>query len=66
MSKILDELLYSESHEWVKVDGKVYKGLKFDIPDGGCTIPAPEENGFYILRVVTDGSRRSFKMIINH
>jgi len=52
--------------EWVKVDGKVYKGLKFDIPDGGCTIPAPEENGFYILRVVTDGSRRSFKMIINH
>ena len=23
MSKILDELLYSESHEWVKVDGNI-------------------------------------------
>lgn len=51
--------------QWITVNGKVYKGEKFDLPDGGCTIPAPEENGFYILRVVTGKEKRSFKMIIN-
>ncbi len=52
--------------QWITSSGNAYQGLKFDIPDGGCTIPVPAENGFYILRVVTDGSKRSFKFIINH
>ena len=52
--------------QWITSSGSAYQGLKFDIPDGGCTIPVPAENGFYILRVVTDGSKRSFKFIINH
>jgi hypothetical protein len=52
--------------QWITPSGNAYQGLKFDIPDGGCTIPVPAENGFYILRVVTDGSKRSFKFIINH
>ena len=52
--------------QWITVSGDVYQDLKFNIPDGGCTIPVPQENGFYILRVTTDGSKRSFKFIINH
>ena len=52
--------------QWITSSGNAYQGLKFDIPDGGCTIPVPAENGFYILRVITDGSKRSFKFIINH
>ena len=52
--------------QWITSSGNAYQGMKFDIPDGGCTIPVPAENGFYILRVVTDGSKRSFKFIINH
>ena len=52
--------------QWINVSGDVVNGEKFNIPDGGCTIPVPSENGFYILRVVTDGTKRSFKFIINH
>ena len=52
--------------EWITASGKVYEGLKFDIPDGGCTIPVPAENGLYLLRVRTDGKSRSFKFFINH
>ena len=52
--------------QWITVSGDVYQDMKFNIPDGGCTIPVPQENGFYILRVTTDGSKRSFKFIINH
>ena len=52
--------------QWITVSGDIYQDLKFNIPDGGCTIPVPQENGFYILRVTTDGSKRSFKFIINH
>ena len=52
--------------QWITVSGDVYQDLKFNIPDGGCTISVPQENGFYILRVTTDGSKRSFKFIINH
>lgn len=52
--------------QWVDVSGNVLNGQKHNIPDGGCTIPVPGENGFYILRVVTDGDKRSFKFIINH
>ena len=50
--------------QWISVSGDT--GQKYDIPDGGRTIPTPTENGFYILRVVTDGSTRSFKIHINH
>jgi hypothetical protein len=50
--------------QWISVSGAT--GQKYDIPDGGRTIPTPTENGFYILRVVTDGSTRSFKIHINH
>lgn len=52
--------------QWITVSGDVHQDMKFNIPDGGCTIPVPQENGFYILRVTTDGSKRSFKFIINH
>ena len=52
--------------QWINASGDIYQDLKFNIPDGGCTIPVPDVNGFYILRVTTDGSKRSFKFIINH
>lgn len=52
--------------QWITTSGKVYEGLRFDIPDGGCTIPTPKENGLYLLRVITGKATRSFKFIINH
>lgn len=52
--------------QWITTAGKVYQDLKFNIPDGGCTIPVPSENGLYLLRVVTDDLVRSFKFIIKH
>ena len=52
--------------QWITASGKEYQGWKFNIPDGGCTIPTPTENGLYLLRVTTDGKNRSFKFIINH
>ncbi len=52
--------------QWITTSGKVYQNLKFDLPDGGCTIPVPSENGLYLLRVYTDGKSRSFKFYINH
>lgn len=51
--------------QWITASGNIYGDLKFDIPDGGCTIPTPNENGLYLLRVVTDGKSRSFKFVIN-
>ena len=51
--------------QWITPSGSVYGNEKFDIPDGGCTITTPNENGFYILRVVTDEDQRSFKFIVN-
>lgn len=50
--------------QWISVTGSTSQ--KYNIPDGGRTIPTPTENGFYILRVVTDGAGRSFKIYINH
>lgn len=50
---------------WITASGNIYGDLKFDIPDGGCTIPTPNENGLYLLRVVTDEKSRSFKFVIN-
>ncbi|MBR6017562.1 MAG: T9SS type A sorting domain-containing protein [Paludibacteraceae bacterium] len=50
--------------QWINTSGKIYKDLKFTIPDGGCTIDVPEEAGLYLLRVTTDGKNRSFKFII--
>ncbi len=50
--------------QWISVSGA--SSPKYNLPDGGCTIPTPTENGFYILRVVTDGAGRSFKIHINH
>ncbi len=52
--------------QWINVKGDIYKDEKFNIPDGGCTIPVPAENGLYLLRVYTDGKSRSFKFFINH
>ena len=52
--------------QWITVSGDIYQDLKFNIPDGGCTIPVPAENGLYLLRVRTDGKNRSFKFFINH
>ena len=51
--------------QWINASGKVYQNLKFDIPDGGCTIATPNDNGLYLLRVVTGKKTRSFKFIIN-
>lgn len=50
--------------QWISVSGATSE--RYDLPDGGRAIPTPTENGFYILRVVTDGSGRSFKIYINH
>jgi hypothetical protein len=50
--------------QWISVTGSTSQ--KYNIPDGGRAIPTPTENGFYILRVVTDGAGRSFKIYINH
>ena len=50
--------------QWISVSGATSE--KYDLPDGGRAIPTPTENGFYILRVVTDGAGRSFKIYINH
>ena len=50
--------------QWITTDGRIYKDLKFNIPNGGCTIDAPAEAGLYMLRVVTDKKTRSFKFII--
>jgi len=52
--------------QWINVKGDIYKDEKFNIPDGGCTIPVPADNGLYLLRVYTDGKSRSFKFFINH
>jgi len=52
--------------QWITTSGRVYNNLRFDLPDGGCTIPVPSENGLYLLRVVTGGKSRSFKLLINH
>ncbi len=51
--------------QWINASGRIYNNMKFNIPDGGCTIPTPNENGLYLLRVVTAGKARSFKFIIN-
>ncbi len=51
--------------QWIDANGRIYKNLKFNIPDGGCAIETPSENGLYLLRVVTAGKTRSFKFIIN-
>ena len=50
--------------QWITTDGRIYKDLKFNIPNGGCTIDTPAEAGLYMLRVVTDKKTRSFKFII--
>ena len=53
--------------QWIDASGHIYEQRKFDLPDGGCTIPAPQQAGLYLLRVTTGGKSRSFKMlIINH
>lgn len=51
--------------QWINANGQIYQNKNFDIPDGGCTIPTPNENGLYLLRVVTGKGNRSFKFIIN-
>ena len=50
--------------QWIDAAGHVYNDLKFNIPDGGCTITAPTVKGLYLLRVVTGKGSRSFKFII--
>ncbi len=50
--------------QWINASGSIYKDLKFNIPDGGCTIDTPDEKGLYLLRVITGKNTRSFKFII--
>ena len=52
--------------QWIDASGRVYNDMKFNIPDGGCTIPAPNVSNptLYLLRVVTGKGSRSFKFII--
>lgn len=52
--------------QWINASGNVYQDLRFDIPDGGCTIDVPAEDGLYLLYVKTGKGSRSFKFIINH
>jgi hypothetical protein len=52
--------------QWINASGKVVDGMEFQIPDGGCTIPTPQDGGLYLLRVITDKQSRSFKFIINN
>ena len=52
--------------QWIDASGNLYQNMKFNVPDGGCTIPVPAENGLYLLRVYTDGKNRSFKFVIKH
>ncbi len=51
--------------QWINASGRIYADKTFDIPDGGCTIETPKENGLYLLRVVTGKATRSFKFFIN-
>ena len=51
--------------QWITASGHVYGDMQFNIPDGGCVIPAPTEKGLYLLRVVTGKGARSFKFVIN-
>jgi len=50
--------------QWIDAGGHIYNDMKFNIPDGGCTIEAPTQKGLYLLRVVTGKGSRSFKFII--
>jgi len=50
--------------QWIDASGHVYKDMKFDVPDGGCTIDTPAESGLYLLYVRTGKGSRSFKFII--
>ena len=50
--------------QWINASGNVYQNLKFDIPDGGCTIDVPAESGLYLLYVKTGKGSRSFKFVI--
>ena len=50
--------------QWIDASGHVYDNLRFDIPDGGCTIPTPAQQGLYLLYVKTGKGSRSFKFII--
>ena len=51
--------------QWINVQGRIYNNQNYNIPNGGCTIETPKENGLYLLRVVTGKGRRSFKFMIN-
>ena len=52
--------------QWIDAAGRVYQDMKFNLPDGGCTIEAPKQNGLYMLYVRTGKGSRSFKFIINN
>lgn len=51
--------------QWITIEGKIYEQKTFQIPNGGCTIDTPKENGLYLLRVITDKQKRNFKFLIN-
>ena len=50
--------------KWIDASGHTYNQQQFNIPDGGCTIPAPKETGLYLLYIKTGKGSRSFKFII--
>lgn len=50
--------------QWIDASGHVYQNMRFDVPDGGCTIDVPAESGLYLLYVQTGKGSRSFKFII--
>ena len=52
--------------QWIDASGRIYENLKFNLPDGGCTIDVPDQTGLYLLRVTTGKGSRSFKFIINN
>lgn len=47
--------------QWINIKGDVLQ--TFDIPEGGCLIEAPKEQGLYILRITTEKREKSFKIM---
>ena len=50
--------------EWIRIDG-TYEEKEIAIPEGGCLIEAPKEQGLYLLRIETEEKTKSFKIMVH-
>lgn len=48
--------------QWITVSGEILR--EESLPDGGRTLSVPDDEGFYLLRVLTDGKARNFKFLV--